>query len=330
MFRCFPGPCVLLLMLCLDFSEDAWALKKRAPNVDAVSAHYKPLCVYHNYNWTSVEQAKLQDKIRLILSIRDDDVLHSTQPIIAEVKLTDISDYETIHIRYLPVTIDCAANTNETSGFVEITNDDEFRPLIELSKVYRVFVNLHRKSDVYDEKSVIGRVCGPYYVATSGGTKMERARQGIVMRTFKEFYYRNCGWRSGEKYPMDCYAYYLWATGPYTVGAEDGRTKLRALFGFEKTKYHTGKDIAELGGCGLIHADYVRKPGHSFMLLSYDERQQHVWTMEGNYNHRIEIVIRSVRSDWKVGHLLEEHIRLDEVPVESIQADEERMIKTGS
>jgi len=60
-----------------------------------------------------------------------------------------------------------------------------------------------------------------------------------------------------------------------------------------------------------IHGDYVRKPGHTFMLLSYDAEKRHVWTMEANFNHTIEICIRSVDSGWTVGHLATDHIRED-------------------
>ena len=59
---------------------------------------------------------------------------------------------------------------------------------------------------------------------------------------------------------------------------------------------------------GPIHGDYVRIPGRTFMLLAYDDSQNRVWTMEGNYGHSIEVAIRPVGSGWQVGHLAEEHV----------------------
>ncbi|MEE2825027.1 MAG: hypothetical protein VYE64_00210, partial [Planctomycetota bacterium] len=66
--------------------------------------------------------------------------------------------------------------------------------------------------------------------------------------------------------------------------------------------------ISELSGEGPIHGDYVRMPGHSFMLLSYDAEQGQVWTMEGNFNSTVEVVVRTVRPSWQVGHLRDRHI----------------------
>ena len=69
-----------------------------------------------------------------------------------------------------------------------------------------------------------------------------------------------------------------------------------------------------------IHGDYVRIPGHSFMLLAYDPEENKVWTMEGNYGATIEIVTRYVDSGWTVGHLVDRHIRKD-----MFKADNDRM-----
>jgi hypothetical protein len=194
---------------------------------------------------------------------------------------------------------------------LEVNNDhvaEGAEPLVQPARVYRLFINLHRQSEQYGPETTWGRVMDPYYVATAGDDSMELARQQIVMRTFKEFYYRKRGWRSGERYPMDCYAYYMWATGFCTVGADNGRTRLHNLFG-GRFPFHRGSHIAHLSRRGPIHADYVRKPGHSFMLLAYDPQQKHVWCMEGNFNSTIEVVIRSVDSGWTVGHLVDDHIR---------------------
>ena len=299
---------VFVFVFGLQFTHSAFALKRIAPRVDESSADLRALRVYFNYNWANREELAYADRFRVVLAIRDEKVRAEKDVLVAEVKIVDMSDYNKTHVRYVPVTIGDDTGRKDTPGFVDLTNNGGEAPIIRPASVYRLFVNLHRKSATYGKKSAIGRVRGPYYVATSGEAAMDLARQQIVMRTFKEFYYRKQGWRSGERYPMDCYAYYMWATGFCTVGAENKRTRLHRLFG-EKTPYHNGGHIARLFRRGPIHADYVRKPGHSFMLLSYDRKQKHVWCMEGNFNSTIEVVIRSVDSGWRVGHLRDEHIR---------------------
>ena len=127
------------------------------------------------------------------------------------------------------------------------------------------------------------------------------------MRTFREWYCAERGWPRDGGYRMDCHAYYLWATGAYTVGASRGQTNLGRLFR-GLTPFRNGTEIRQLTREAPIHGDYVRIPGHTFMLLAYDEHLGRVWTMEGNFGSSIEIALRPVGSGWQVGHLAEEHI----------------------
>jgi hypothetical protein len=189
------------------------------------------------------------------------------------------------------------------------------------AKVYRLFVNLHRRSAEYGRDTAIGKLALPYYVATAGETRLGRARRHIAMRTFKEFYYAQQGWASEERYPMDCYAYYTWATGSCTVGARNGFAILDRLFGGRRP-FQQGGVIGTLAESEPIHGDYVRMPGHSFMLLAYVPGSGHVWTMEGNFNRTIEIVIRSVDPGWSVGHLAEEHVQPELFEVSQASAAE--------
>ncbi|MBI2481184.1 MAG: hypothetical protein HYV60_21860 [Planctomycetia bacterium] len=107
---------------------------------------------------------------------------------------------------------------------------------------------------------------------------------------------------------MDCHDYYRWAAASATVGASYGRANLGLLF---NGRYRNGGHIKELTDESRIHADYVRMPGHTFMLLAYDSERDEVLTMEANFNHSIAVVIRSVSSGWTVGHLEEDHLRPD-------------------
>ncbi len=282
--------------------------KRVATKHDETSADHRSLRASYDYDRASAPEAALTDRIRVFLRMQDEKVLAAKGQIVAEVKIRDLSDHEKSYTRYYPVSFTGVTQKGTKIGVFDVANKNEESPIVESAKVYRLFVNLHRKSKEYGKESALGRVALPYYVATSGESRIERARQHIVMRTFKEFYYARRGWRSGERYPMDCYAFYMWATGSCTVGAQNGRTVLGRLFG-GRTPYNNGSDVRELVKKSRIHGDYVRIPGHSFMLLAYDPKIQKVWTIEGNFSRTIEVVNRSVGSGWTVGHLADHHIR---------------------
>jgi len=283
-------------------------VKRIAPKRDADASKLRLLKVSYDYDLARSEGVEYRGSIKVFLRITDESVLAADGRVIAEVKFTDLSNYHVNKAVVVPVSIDRSAEGALKPATFEIRNDPTNNRLVEPAKVYRLFINLRHKNEKGEMSAPLGCVRGPYYAATSGETRLERARHQIVMRTFKEFYYRQRGWRTGEKYPMDCYSYYMWATGFCTVGAKNGRTQLASLFGGD-ILYNDGQDIPKLDGENPIHGDYVRKPGHSFMLLAYDPQLKHVWTMEGNFNSTIEVVVRSISSSWKVGHLRDRHIR---------------------
>ena len=335
----------LLALLSLGMAERSAAQqqpitnisKQIAPKVDPSSSDHRPLPVSYHYDPVIADTDLFDGSLRVHLCIGSDEALPADQPLVAEVKLTDLRHSHRQRVRFVPVVIDREviregdieppttdppSSTEEVDqktehpyadrqvvryAHFELDNRSWEEPLLGTARVYRLFVNLHRRAESQGRHTLLGRVPYPYYTATSGATRLDRARRKIVMRTFKEFYYRLNGWRTGEKYPMDCYAYYMWATGFCTVGAENGRTQLHNLFG-KDNPYNLGSHIPELSGQGPIHGDYVRMPGHSFMLLGYDARRGQVWTMEGNFNSTVEVAIRSVGSSWQVGHLRDGHI----------------------
>ena len=277
--------------------------------MDPESANYRSLRVYYAYDSAKNLAVAFPDRVRVFLRIREQELVESPKDLMAEVKLTDLSNSETTHVKWCSVSLSSQSQQNETVGTFDVTNE-QAESLIQPQKVYRLFVNLHRKSKQYGQETVWGRVPGPYYVATSGDSVLQGARQQIAMRTFREWHCTERGWPRDGGYRMDCHAYYLWATGFCTVGACYGQANLGALFG-GRTPYRGGGAIPDLTKKEPIHGDYVRIPGHTFMLLAYDENLGRVWTMEGNFGRSIEIAIRPVGSGWTVGHLAEEHIRSD-------------------
>ena len=312
-----------LFTLLSVFADPAEAQRRRgnyysgslsvAPYSEAKSANYPQLGVYFNYNRANDRRMAYLDKLRVFLAIRDEDKLAKEESLVAEVNFVDLENTSKPKLRYYEISRDGEPLKGYANFAFDVTNKNETKPLVEPAKVYRLFVNLHRKADKYDKNSLIGRVPYPYYAATSGASTLDLARQQIVMRTFKEFYYLNRGWDSGERYPMDCYAYYMWATGFCTKGASGGSTQLWRLFD-NGTGYHNGGHVPGLALKERIHGDYVRIPGHSFMLLAYDQQRQEAWTMEGNFNSTVEVAVRSLDYGWTVGHLREEHVRAELFP----------------
>ena len=308
--------------------------KQIATKVDPEASTINPLPVSFYYDPVIGEERLFDGSLRVHLCLGLDHADQLRGPLVAEVRLTDLRHSGRTHVRYVPLVIDRdvfrgngvdpASSPNPVSQETNKDNQDyQFRvvryahfdldnrsweaPLLAPARVYRLFVHLHRKAASQGQHTRLGQVPYPYYTATSGSTRLDRARKKIVMRTFKEFYYRLNGWRTGENYPMDCYAYYMWATGFCTVGSQNGRTQLHNLFD-KQNPYNLGSHIPELSGEGPIHGDYVRVPGHSFMLLSYDPERGQVWTMEGNFNSTVEVVVRKVSPGWQVGHLRDRHI----------------------
>jgi hypothetical protein len=321
--------CIVAVLLgsCLQgWSQNAaaWPVRRRAvgnyggggavqvaPKIDAESAEYRPLNVVYNYDKAVTREVAFADRVRVFMDIHDPDVLKANQPLVAEVRLADMSNSQATYVKWCPVSLTRDAKENVQVGVIDITNARR-ESLLRPAHVYRLFINLHRQAPKYGQATVRGRVPGPYYVATSGRTLLQRARHRIVMRTFREWYYTERGWRSGENYPMDCHAYYCWAVGKTTTSDGNGWANPGLLFG-GNVPYRSGGDIPELAAKGSIHGDYVRVPGHTFMLLAYDEKLGQVWTMEGNFNRSIEIALRPVGPGWTVGPLQEEHMRPEAV-----------------
>lgn len=291
-----------------NYTSSSGGIKQVAPTAGEDAAAMRSLAAYYSYDKAMDEEVAFTDRVRVFVLVRDEQVRQTTDPVVAEVKLTDLNNSRSTRVRYCPVTFTPTGEDDYQLGVFDVANEPGEEATIEPAKIYRLFVNLHRKSEQYGEETALGQIAAPYYVATAGDNRLDRARQHIAMRTFKEYYYAKQGWPSGESYPMDCYAYYMWATGSCTVGAQEGRTILGFLFGGRRP-FQSGGEIPTIAQQGPIHGDYVRIPGHSFMLLAYDRDAGHVWTMEGNFNSTIEVVMRSVDAGWTIGHLVEEHVR---------------------
>ncbi len=280
---------------------------RMAPKSDTDSAGIRVLNLDYCYDTASDPQWAFGDRLRVFLRGRDERVVQADRPLVAQVKITDLSHVNGTQIKTVPVSLLDPSATNGLLGMLDIADQNGESPLIRPGKVYRLFVNLHLESEQYDDESVLGRISLPYYVATGGESRLERGRQRVVMRAFREFYYRQRGWRSNARYRMDCVEFYRWAAAASTVDSQSGLASLARLFG-AITPFRNGGLIPLRARESGIHGDYVRVPGHSFMLLAHDEELNQTWTIEGNFNRTVEVGIRSANSSWSYGPLEEEHI----------------------
>lgn len=275
--------------------------------IDA-SPELRSLDAVYDYDLGKKRDAAFGDKVDVHLRIADTEVLESKRPIVAEISVADLRDDDKTVTCFAPVSINYEEKGQYKPATFSISNEDAKPAVLAPASVYQMTVKLHRQSERYNRKTALGEMSFPYYVATPGESRLDKARQQIVMRTFREWYYAKQGWQTDEYYAMDCYAFYMWATGFCTRGATNGHTNLWLLFD-ATTPFHSGSEITGLAKKHAIHGDYVRMPGHSFMLLAHDSDEGKVWTMEGNYGATIEIVTRYVDPGWTVGHLHQRHLR---------------------
>jgi len=192
-----------------------------AAKSDNETSAYRRLEVYCDYEAAQGEDVAFADRIRVFMKVWDQEILDSDEPLVAEVKIANMSNSETSHILRVPVTLSEVADEEFQLGTFEVSNPLDDQVIIHPATVYQMFVTLHRESDQYGEATAWGKLPGPYYVVTSGESRLEKARHQIVMKTFREWYYKERGWNRNARYPMDCHAYYRWATGPVTVGSSN-------------------------------------------------------------------------------------------------------------
>ena len=248
---------VLLLLsffLVLADNAQAWPRFRRRGNnssysgsvqvatkVDRDAANRRALRVYYDYDKAKATEVAFGDKIRVFLRIEDEKVFQGNQAVVAEVKLVNLEDPDTTHVKWYPVSLKNEPDQKDQLAEFDVANEDG-ETLIAPAQVYRLFVSLHREAAEYNDETALGRVPTPYYVATSGDTVLDKARQQIAMRTFREFYYTERGWNRNAEYPMNCHEFYCWATGFCTVATNNGRTNVGRLFRGQHA-YRNGSSI---------------------------------------------------------------------------------------
>jgi hypothetical protein len=146
----------------------------------------------------------------------------------------------------------------------------------------------------------------PYFVVTSGSGRLAEARRLLVMKALAEAYdwdHENYDTRKQytENQPNGwCDQFYVWAgqgitSMSYSDYAPNWYEQNRALLGNDR--------FLTTAGAEAVHGDLARTASHSFMILSYDKASGTVFTVEGNFNSRVERYKRQVSEGWEFGHL---------------------------
>jgi hypothetical protein len=119
------------------------------PESDAEFSHYRRLRAFYNYELASSDDVAFADRIRVFLRVQEPSVLEATEPVVAEVKITDLSDHESTQVKFIPVKFTQSQQAQEKLAVFDVTNNGEQTPLVQPAKVYRIYVNLHRESEQY-------------------------------------------------------------------------------------------------------------------------------------------------------------------------------------
>lgn len=165
------------------------------------------------------------------------------------------------------------------------------------------------------QSSATASVKDPYFLATSGDTKLSKAKRRLALQALGEAYdWDNRNYDSKKQYASGwgwCDYFYTWVTAKeFNVRAGSGST----YFFRRYNSLGDASKIPALAQTNSVAGDLIRYEGtsegtHTFMIIAYDADTQSLWNVEGNYNSRVMRSQRKIRSNWMHGHLTEEQVK---------------------
>lgn len=180
--------------------------------------------------------------------------------------------------------------------------------------IYRLYVVLYDMSNPSSPKS-LGSFAQPYYLATEDNSgAINRSRVRIAMRTFSEYHdWENNRFDRSKGYANDpgygwCHMYYNWAVKEQLKSTQDHSYYNTSDWQQFNSYYANPGEVVTKSTQGSIMGDFIRLDGHSAMLIAYDTHLNMVWTIEGNFNSRVEIHKRPISGFW-YGHLVDGMVR---------------------
>lgn len=165
------------------------------------------------------------------------------------------------------------------------------------------------------QSSATTSVKDPYFLATSGDTKLSKARRRLALQALSEAYdWDNRNYDSTKQYARGwgwCDYFYTWMTAKeFNVRAGSGSTyffRRHNSLG-DASKIPTIAQTASMAG-DLIRYEGTSEGTHTFMIIAFDADTQSLWNVEGNYNSRVMRSQRKIRSNWMHGHLTESQVK---------------------
>ena|GEM_PF-2893754 len=159
------------------------------------------------------------------------------------------------------------------------------------------------------------RVKDPYFLVTSGPTRLAKARRKILLKALAEAYdwdHRN--YDRSKDYGNSggwCDRFYSWSASEMT----SLKYPNYAPSYFQRNGgLASAADIKERGARESLAGDMVRYDAmflgnHTFMIIAFDQATGGLWTVEGNFNNRVMRSQRQVEGAFKLGHLTEAMLR---------------------
>lgn len=205
-----------------------------------------------------------------------------------------------------PVNLDKLV-TPSAGGVVDITIAD-----LQPETVYRI-----TKIAVADAQnsSLQASVKDPYFMATSGASPLSVGRRFITLRALNEAYlWDHDLYDQGKRYADYsgwCDKFYTWAgNGAFSVKPSDYAPNWFS----NHAALTSASSLADVASKESITGDMIRYDGmflgnHTFMIVSFDQANGKLWTIEGNFNRRVERQQRAINSAWKLGHLTQKMLR---------------------
>ena len=155
----------------------------------------------------------------------------------------------------------------------------------------------------------------PYFIATTGESKLSKARRLIVLKALAEGYdWDNRNYDRSKDYASSggwCDRFYSWSVS--------GNTSLKypnyAPSYFQRNGgLNSSADIKTIAAKESLAGDMVRYDApflgnHTFMIVAFDQATNKLQTVEGNFNNRVMRSTRNVEGAFKLGHLTESMLR---------------------
>jgi hypothetical protein len=241
--------------------------------------------------------------------IDDESVMEDFGRLHAKVEVSQIDDPDADE----PVPVsDMSRDPNNPNAIILLVED------LDPVEVYRLRFQLF-EDGINGGEDKVSKKSPWYWAITSGASKVDQARAGIVTLAITEWATHGEFGRTfidGTRYGAEpeelwCSEYYSWVSGHYLTEM-NGRASVRSITRYfsDYEALYPGSRIPEVGQPG----DYLAMWGtrHSGMFLGFRQSggKSRLYTIEGNVFFKIKIKKRRHNpEDFRLGHLVEAQLK---------------------